>query len=342
MSTYNYPDATNVAPNVAPQAPKKDYRNIVYVLLTTGLLGSLGYIWLSKKSEKENDQKQEQQLVAVTNKADDNEQNYQAALVRLDSITNLNTSLNGEITNKDGTIATLKNQIEDQLRTIKASGKVTEQQKMNLQNKIDALNKEINNYKNRVAELEQQNQQLTVENTTVKTERDQVITERDQVKTDLDNTKTVKKQLEEKIDVGTTLVANNFNITGVNEKRNGKEKTTSTAKRVDKLRIGFDLDVNRITPTGKQKIYITITAPDGTPVTVEALGSGKMTTRNDGEKPFTTSMDVDYVQGEKKNINFDWKQNSDFQRGDYKVEVYQNGFKIGEGKVSLKKGGLFG
>jgi len=27
--------------------------------------------------------------------------------------------------------------------------------------------------------------------------------------------------------------------------------------------------------------------------------------------------------------------------GEYKIEVYNNGFKIGEGKTSLKKGGLF-
>jgi hypothetical protein len=33
---------------------------------------------------------------------------------------------------------------------------------------------------------------------------------------------------------------------------------------------------------------------------------------------------------------------SDFQKGDYKIEIYHNGFKIGEGTRTLKKGGLFG
>ena len=65
-------------------------------------------------------------------------------------------------------------------------------------------------------------------------------------------------------------------------------------------------------------------------------------TTTQGQKPFTNKIDVDYTQGQRKSVSFDWKQNSDFQRGDYKVEVYQNGFKIGEGKVSFKKGGLFG
>ncbi len=44
------------------------------------------------------------------------------------------------------------------------------------------------------------------------------------------------------IDIGSTLHASNFTIVGVKEKSSGKEKETSTAKRVDKLRISFDLD----------------------------------------------------------------------------------------------------
>ena len=321
-----------------PQKGKNDFRNLIYALLTTGLIAAVGYIWWSKKNETEINKKQEQQIAAGITKVEDVQESYDAALVRLDSIVNLNTSLNATITNKDGNIEKLKGEIT----TLMSKTNKTDAEKAMLRNKIKALQNEIDNYQGQVAELQKQNQALTEENTTVKTERDQVIAEKTQLKNDLDKTTTEKKQLEDKVDVGATLVANNFNIAGINERRNGKEKETSTAKRVDKLRIGFDLDANRIAQSGTKKIYVSITAPDGTAVTVEALGSGKMQTREEGEKFYTTTLDVDYKQGEKKYINFDWKQNSDFQRGDYKVEVYQNGFKIGEGKVHLAKGGLFG
>ena len=36
------------------------------------------------------------------------------------------------------------------------------------------------------------------------------------------------------------------------------------------------------------------------------------------------------------------KQGDKFQKGYYKIEIYHNGFKIGEGTRELKKGGLFG
>jgi hypothetical protein len=48
------------------------------------------------------------------------------------------------------------------------------------------------------------------------------------------------------------------------------------------------------------------------------------------------------VQGQKQPVTVEWSQNSQFQTGNYKIEIYNNGFKIGEGTRSLKKGGLFG
>ncbi len=336
MSNYN--DATT--------SSKKNggSKNIFIALLGLGLLGALGYIWYSKKEEKETDQKQEA-VLAQTNAAKADVQGlYDASLVSLDSLTNLNTSLNGEILSKNGAIGKLKMDIENDLKNIeslKSAGKSTVAEEAKLRQKINTLNVEIGKYKDRISELEQQNQNLTSENTTVKKERDSVGTELSTTKTTLDQTTTAKKQLEDKVDVGQTLSAINFYISGINEVR-GKEKETSTAKKVDKLRIGFELDANRIATSGKKEIFVCITAPDGTPVSVEALGSGQFNTREEGQKFYTNKIDVDYNQGVRKPISFDWKQNSDFQKGDYKVEVYQNGFKIGSGMVTLKKGGLFG
>lgn len=88
-------------------------------------------------------------------------------------------------------------------------------------------------------------------------------------------------------------------------------------------------------------MYIMVTAPDGKVVADPSLGSGTLTTRTDGDKPFTTKVPIEYEQGTRKAVQFPIRQ-EDFQRGDYKIEIYHNGFKIGEGIRTLKKGGLFG
>ena len=142
------------------------------------------------------------------------------------------------------------------------------------------------------------------------------------------------------VDVGSTFSASNIQITPVNEKKGGKEKTTSTAKRVDKLVVSFDVE-NRIAKSGPAEMYIMVTAPDGKVISDPALGSATLTTRTDGDKMFTAKVPVEYEQGTRKALSFPIRQ-EDFQRGDYKIEVYHNGFKIGEGVRTLKKGGLFG
>ena len=111
---------------------------------------------------------------------------------------------------------------------------------------------------------------------------------------------------------------------------------------MDKLRITFDLDENRIAASGPKDLYVSITAPDGSPVAVEALGSGTFKTREGEEKFFTHKVEINYTKGQRQTVSFDWKQNTNFVTGDYKIEVFHNGFKIGEGTRTFKKGGLFG
>jgi len=120
-----------------------------------------------------------------------------------------------------------------------------------------------------------------------------------------------------------------------------EKKKQQLPKKVDKLVIAFDVD-NRIAQSGQTDVYVSITGPDGKPVTVEALGSGTFTSRDEGEKFFTTKVPVEIEAGKKKHVEFAWKQNSKFQPGAYKIEIYHNGFKIGEATRNLKKGGLFG
>ena len=74
---------------------------------------------------------------------------------------------------------------------------------------------------------------------------------------------------------------------------------------------------------------------------VSELGSGKFVTREGIEKPFTKKVDVNYTQGEKREVKFDWLPTNNIQTGNFKIEIYNNGFKIGEGVREFKKGGLF-
>jgi len=165
-------------------------------------------------------------------------------------------------------------------------------------------------------------------------------TEKTTLEQNLQTTTAEKDELASTVDVASTFSASNFKITPINEKRNGKEKTTTTAKRVDKLVLTFDVE-NRVAKSGPADMYVVVTAPDGHVISDPSMNSGTFTTRTDGDKTFTSKSSLDYQQGTRKAVSIPIRQ-KDFQTGDYKIEVYENGFKISEGVRTLKKGGLFG
>ncbi len=198
----------------------------------------------------------------------------------------------------------------------------------------------IANLNNQIASLEQEVARLTGENQELTANNMQLSSEKQVLEQNLQVSATEREALTETVDVGSTFSASNIKITPINEKKSGKEKTTSTAKRVDKLVVSFDVE-NRIARSGPADMYIMVTAPDGKIITAGELGSSVLTTRTDGDREFTTKVPVEYEQGTRKAVEFPIRQ-EDFQRGDYKIEIYHNGFKIGEGIRTLKKGGLFG
>jgi len=325
MSTTNYPSATP-----SNETPKRDSKNLIIGLLAVGILGTWGYfLWDKNQSDQQITQLQTQ-YVAVDSSKTEIEKSYGAAVSRLDSLTGYNNELEGKLTEKNSEIKNLRGRIDGILR----KQRLTDKEKKEAQALINELNEKIANMEQEVARLTAENSDLTNKNTTLTTEKEAVTKE-------LATTTAVKTELEGKVDVASTLNAYAISITPVDERKSGKEKVSAKAKKVDKLVIAFDVD-NRIVATGPTEVYVSITGPDGQPIAVEALGSGKFTTREEGEKLFTTKVPVDFEAGKKKHVEFAWKQNSDFKPGDYKIEIYHNGFKIGEGIRTLKKGGIFG
>lgn len=339
MSYQNYPSAddTNGTSYTAP--PKNNNgKNVIIGLLGAALLGSFGYIYYVNDKATNSIAQKDGIINATSTEKDALQAELNEASAKYDELQSLDAKKDSSLTAKDKEISQKRAEIQRILSKSNASKEELAQAK----GLIKSLNGTITGYKQEIAVLKQKNALLAYERDSVVVERETARGERDKYQRNYDSTTKVVKQKEDVIDVASTLHASNFAIAGINEKNNGKEKTTSTAKKVDKLRISFELDENRVTQSGKKDLFVTITAPDGTPVSVQALGSGTFTTRAGKEMPYTQKLSVDYIQSSKQAVQFDWKQNSSYQKGSYKIEVYNNGFKIGEGFRELKKGGLFG
>jgi len=326
MSYTSYPSAENPQPE-----PRRDSRKLIYGILIAALVGTWGYIVYDKSKSKETITQLQTQYSNVDSARNVVQQEYNEALARMDSLTGSNTKLQGELAQRKTEIDKLRSDIKHELS--KKNADLSKARSM-----IAELNGKINDLLTQVEQLKAQNQQLTASNQQLTTERDTLVSQKQVVEQNLAATQHAKDSV---ADIGSTLHASNINITGINLKGGGKEKETTTAKRVDVFRISFDLDENRLSPSGSKELYVCVVGPDGKPITMPS-NSGTFQNREEGEKVFTNKVDVQYESGKRTPVSFDWKPEAGkYQTGNYKVEIYQNGFKIGEGTKSLKKGGLF-
>ena len=312
---------------------RKDNRTLIYGILIAALLGTWGYIIYDKNKTSEKVSTLSSQNTMITSERDEVRDLYNSSLSRLDSLMGQNQNLADSVEGRNSEITKMKSEI----RKILANKNATSADLSRARKMINELNSKVETLAAEVEKLTGENQELTTTNERITVEKQQVEQNLSLTTAQKDS---IANALSETRDIASTLKVSGIAITPINEKGGGKEKETTTAKKVDKLRISFDLDQNRLAPAGEKELYVSITGPDGKPISIP--GSGNFTSREEGEKFFTSKVNVQYENTKKVPVSFDWKQDTPFQTGDYKIEVYHNGFKIGEGVRTLKKGGLFG
>lgn len=325
----NTPNVETPFRQVEPQGSRG--KNIVIGVLSACLLG-LGIYTISDKNKSgEQIMQQQTQIAKVSEEKVDIQKNFDASLARLDSFSTLNNDLQGKLTAKNSEIAKVKAEI----RSILNKKNATAAELAKAKTLIEDLNGKISTMEADIARLTDENKNLTADKVALTADKEKLTQ-------DLTATTTVKQELEKKVDIASTLNASNIVVTPINIKKNGKEDVSTKAKKVDKLVISFDVD-NRIAQPGTSTdVYVLVMGPDGKLIAPADLASATFTTREEGDKAYTAKVPVNLEAAKKKNVEFGFTPGTTFQIGSYKVQIYQNGFLIGEGTTQLKKGGIFG
>jgi hypothetical protein len=313
------PQQEQPTPQPPAHQPKKNY-TWIYISIIILLLISNIYLYVNRNTVIEQRDIAETQYATSDSSRRAVEADYSAALARLDELVSKNNQMDSIISNQDTEIAKLKRQIDAIVKDRNASASDLGRAKK----LIARLNTRVKSYEERIAELESQNVTLTTANL--------------QLAQNLDSTNAENVGLSEQVKLGRVLHASNIRMMPIDIRRGGKKEVeTGRASRVDVLRITFDIDENRIAESGRKEIFLRITGPSGSVLSNAAYGSGVTTTADGQSLNYTLLKQVDLQTAQPvRNVNVDWKQDNDYARGSYTIELYHDGFKIGEGTVVLK------
>lgn len=140
--------------------------------------------------------------------------------------------------------------------------------------------------------------------------------------------------LSKKVEVGSLLPVANLDVTAIKKRSSGKEVAVKRAKMAQSLKISFETGQNKVLDPGQVSMYVRIINPKGETIAITDQGSGTMAAAESTETlPYTQKADFEYNQTNKKVVLY-WSQNIK-DPGTYKVELYQNGYVVGQGAVKL-------
>lgn len=304
----------------------------MYIVLIALLIGGLVYTNLKLKKSKETIVVTEKQRDDVTTLKQELDRKYAESMQEIESYRAENAGLDSLLTVKEQELTAKRAKVDALLSEV-AKLKSGDATKAKLLAEAQALIKQMEDDKVRmqtsIDSLLAVNQQLYQERDSISGELKTTL----QKKQEIDDE---NKKMKDRIDKASILTTSNIQCSPIRITKKGKEDEVSKAKDAEKLRICFDLLQNKIAPSGPTELAIRIISPDGSTIQMQSLGSGTFNEATTGnEIPYTYNISPDY-QNDTKTVCSYWAQTFKFASGKYSVEVYQNGFLIGQSTFTMK------
>jgi predicted RNase H-like nuclease (RuvC/YqgF family) len=191
---------------------------------------------------------------------------------------------------------------------------------------IKQLQEKIKELMDQLANLEKQNTELKEVNAKLESENVEVIKRNKELASDRQKYKNIAQRLQ----------ATGLKVEALKKKwLSGKTGTTNKAKDVEAIRVSFSLAENKVAEAGEKIVYVKITGPEGVTLTNPGKEGGTFEYENN-ESKYTYKMSVLYEQDAKAAEVTKWSPNRDLKKGKYSIELYCEGFKIGEQVLDLK------
>jgi len=274
------------------------------------------------------------------------EKQYYASLSELEEMRGSNEELNALIDQQKIELKEQKDKIARYIR----QGKSTKNDLAKAREEMTNLRVQMDGYMSENNKLKADNEILVQENgelnavkvslegevATARVMNEELVTAKAALVSQKESLETENASLSDKVNIASVVKVMSVKGEGFKIRKSGKVKGKNRASAVDRIRVCFDATDNAVVEGGLEKFYVRIINPTGETLAVEDLGSGILTSNMTNEEiRYTKVKEIDYTNEETQACML-WEPNTEFQQGEYQVEVYNKGFLAGKGNFELK------
>lgn len=180
------------------------------------------------------------------------------------------------------------------------------------------------------AEADRLRAQLAAADSSIKDYQNKVVANLDTIS----KLKVTQNELAEKVAIASVLKAESFQIDAITAKGKVKDGGEFKAKNIDKLKISFYLGENKVAKQEGKEIILRVIEPDGSALFDVGTGGGSF--QFEGKEIFYTLKQDVLFDNRKPQVVFTYVKGSAYKPGKHNIEVYTEGYKIGEGSFLVK------
>jgi cell division protein ZapB len=289
----------------------------IFIIVLIALNGVLLYLNIKNRDEN----------TVLTQQKKETQANLDLTEAKLDSISNELDVRIAEVQKLGGDVEALsqaKEQLEKDKKQLK-NANVAERRR---------LNEKIKGYEELLVSKDEEISKLKMERDELYQETSQLKTKNVRLADSINMIDKEKRQLAEKVTIASALKAENLEISAINERGKERDKGEYRAKQIDRIKIAFNLGENNVAKVETKNIYMRLIEPDGAAVFDMATGGG--TFELEGQETYFTAKQEILFDNTRQPVSFVFNKGTPYKIGKHIVELYSDGFKIGQGSFVVK------
>lgn len=184
------------------------------------------------------------------------------------------------------------------------------------------------------AVLNNQNQILNSENTGLKSSNQELQTVKQALTDSVYKTTVENRELSEKVTLAAALRPMNYTVSAINSRGKERDGEEFKARRVDRIKLVFKLAENPLTKKENKLVYMRMMDPLGNVISDMATGSGAFSFG--GKETIYTAKQIVAYTNTGQTVEFVYNRGTNYEKGIYKIELYADGFRIGQSSFTVK------